>query len=214
VWSGELRTRYNNYRYGRYEVKMAAPIANPGQQNNDGMSGNFLAMMFAYRTPRNVQWAEIDVILQADQHAKVNTNLISATGAVGYPTGNATPGTYTPPTSYAIYDEHEYAFEWTPSSITWYLDGQAIRTVNGSAQVPIPSVSVKIMLSLWVFGSGVAFGNPALNEFPFSATYDYVRFYRLNTDTTYPCTPAPACLPAADKTSSSQNNPREPNYGQ
>lgn len=214
VWSGELRSRYNNYRYGRYEVKMAAPVANPGQQNNDSMSGNFLTMMYAYRTPRNVQWAEIDLILQADQHAKVNTNIVSATGAVGYPNGNASPATATPATGYTIYDEHVYAFEWKSSGIAWYLDGQPIHSFSGSAQVPIPSVSVKIMLSLWVFSSNVAFGDPALNKFPFSAKYDYFRFYRLNTETTYPCSPAPACLPAADKTQSAQNNPSEPNYGQ
>ena len=31
VLSGEFRTKYNNYRYGRYEVKFAAPVENMGK---------------------------------------------------------------------------------------------------------------------------------------------------------------------------------------
>ena len=71
-----------------------------------------------------------------------------------------------------------------------------------------------LMNSLWIFASSAAFGNPAQNQYPFSAKYDWFRFYKLDSETTYPCSPTPACLPAEDKTKSSQNNPKEQAYGE
>ena len=52
------------------------------------------------------------------------------------------------------------------------------------------------------------------NKYPFTAKYDWFRFYKKNDETTYPCEGTPGCLPAADKTKSSQNNPKETTYGQ
>jgi hypothetical protein len=213
VWSGQVRSRYDNYRYGRYEVKYGAPVANPGQEATDDMSGNFLSSMFVYRAPRNVQWAEINFELSPWHHDQVSGNLVSATGAVGYPGGNASPFSSTPGGAYAITQEHVYAFNWTPTRIEWFLDGVSIHQFDGSGPAPIPSVSAKIMMDLWVF-SGNTFGDGVNNKFPFTASYDYFRFYKLDTETTYPCAPVPACLPAADKTKSAQNNPSEVNYGQ
>ena len=58
-----------------------------------------------------------------------------------------------------------------------------------------------------------AFGDPAKNTFPMVAKYDWFRFYQYDMDKMYPCTGTPGCLPADDKTASSQNNPKEQNYG-
>src|SRR6185503_9591109 len=55
VWSGELRSKYTNYRYGRYEVQMQPPKQ---------PAGNFLSTMFIFRTPKNVVWNEIDIELE------------------------------------------------------------------------------------------------------------------------------------------------------
>jgi hypothetical protein len=82
----------------------------------------------------------------------------------------------------------------------------------GSGADPIPTLSAKIMMNLWVF-SGAAFGEGMNNKFPFHATYDYFRFYKLDSEMTYPCANPPTCLPADDKTVSAQNNPSEMNYG-
>ena len=68
------------------------------------------------------------------------------------------------------------------------------------------------MMNLWVF-SGNAFGDCVNNKYPFHASYGYFHFYKADSET-YPCTPTPACLPAADKTKSAQNTPKEVNYGQ
>ncbi len=213
VWSGELRSKYNNYRYGRYEVKFTAPIANPGQEGTDNMSGNYLATMFVFRTPKNVKWNEIDIELEPWKHNHIAGNVVNATGATGYPAGNAFAWDVAGPGNYAITQEHVYAFNWTPTKIEWFVDGTSIKDFAGSANDPIPTLSAKIMMNLWVF-SGTTFGDGVNNKFPFKSSYDYFRFYKLDTETTYPCSPVPTCLPAEDKTKSAQNNPGEsPNYG-
>ncbi len=212
VWSGELRSRYNNYRYGRYEVKFTGPIANPGQEATDNMSGNYLSTMFVFRTPKNVKWNEIDIELEPWKHNHIAGNVVNATGATGYPAGNAFAWDVAGPGAYAITQEHVYAFNWTPTKIEWFVDGTSIKDFAGSANDPIPTLSAKIMMNLWVF-SGTTFGDGKNNKFPFKSSYDYFRFYKLDTETTYPCSPVPTCLPAEDKTKSAQNNPSEANYG-
>ncbi len=216
VWSGEFRTKYNNYRYGRYEVRYAAPVANPTVPSG---GGNFLSTMFVFRTPKWSDWNEIDNELEPSIPLAVGYNMIDATmGATMYPSGNAAAGCAGSGTGctgtltgYKNTDTHTYAFEWTPTSVTWFLDGVMIHQFSGSASDPIPTKSAKIMMNLWIFGSSAAFGDPSKNVYPFAASYDYFRFYKLNTETTYPCSPTPSCLTAAD-TAFSQNNPNEANY--
>ncbi len=218
VWSGELRTKYNNYRYGRYEVKFKAPIANPGQEATDNMSGDYLSTMFVFRTPKNVTWNEIDIELEPLRHNQVAGNVVNVNGATGYPNGSDHVFPWNVPVpsvaSYAITQEHIYAFNWTPTGIDWFIDNMTtpIQHFAGTGGDPIPTLSAKIMMNLWVF-SGTAFGDGANNKYPFQAEYDYFHFYKLDTEAKYPCTPAPACLDAADKTQSAQNNGTEMNYG-
>jgi hypothetical protein len=211
VYSGELRSKYNNYRYGRYEVKLQPP--------NQPM-GNFLSTMFIFRTPKNVQWNEIDIELEPWHGANmVNGNAVNFTGPgnapVGYPNdpGRNDAFEVAGPGQFDKFAEHVYAFNWTPGKIDWFVDGQMIHTFSGEAQNMVASQSAKIMMNLWVFASSAAFGDPTKNTFPMVAKYDWFRFYKLNTETMYPCKPTPTCLPDADKTASSQNNPKEMMYG-
>jgi len=211
VWSGELRSKYNNYRYGRYEAKFSAPLANPAQATMSNASG-FLATMFLFRTPKNVQWNEIDVELEPNIFNAYQGNVVNAAKAGGYPAGNAHAIMPLGPTGYHIAQEHIYAFNWTPTKVEWFLDGQSIESFAGTAADPIPTMSGKIMMNLWIF-SGDHFGPSAMNQYPIHSTYDYFRFYKFDTEAKYPCTPLPGCLDPADKTKSSQNNPTEMNYG-
>lgn len=57
-------------------------------------------------------------------------------------------------------DMHEYAVDWTPDSITWYVDGQSQRTVKKSDtwnatsnHYDFPQTPARVMLSLWPAGS-------------------------------------------------------------
>lgn len=211
VWSGELRSKYNNYRYGRYEVKMIPPNV---------PAGNFLSTMFIFRTPKNVVWNEIDIELEPWKGKdQVYGNAVNFTGPgnapVGYPNDPARNDAWqaSPGSTFDMYTEHVYAFNWTPEKIEWFVDGVSIHSFTGEPQNLISTKSGKIMMNLWVFGSSAAFGDPSKNVFPMVAKYDWFRFYKLDSDATYPCVGTPACLPADDKTASSQNNPKEVNYG-
>jgi hypothetical protein len=48
--------------------------------------------------------------------------------------------------------------------------------------------------------------DPSANVYPMHAEYDYVRFYKWDSDTTYPCAPTPACISHVDNVNS-KNNP-------
>jgi Glycosyl hydrolases family 16 len=216
VWSGELRTKYNNYRYGRYETKLAAPTANPAmpdavESSAAGESGNFLSTLFVFRTPKNVDWNEIDIELEPWGTTSIYGNVVNAKGKTGYPGG--AEWNVLGPQGFKIYDEHVYAFEWTPTKVEWFVDGEPVHEFTGTEAVAIPTLSAKVMMNLWIFGAN-HFGNAANNKYPFTAKYDWFRFYKLDTETTYPCSPTPSCLPDVDRTKSSQNNPKEVMYGQ
>jgi hypothetical protein len=70
------------------------------------------------------------------------------------------------------------------------------------------------MMNLWVFYNNSAFGDPSKNVYPMTSSYDYFHFYKLNTETTYPCSPTPGCLSKTngDYTAAAQNNPKETSY--
>lgn len=213
--SGELRTKYNNFRYGRYEARFKAPTPNP----DTAKLGNFIHTLFTFRTPKFQDWREIDIEVTGASTTEITTNVIYGDNkefwggdfdeAVStYPTGNGAMAV--PATFHARNDFHTYAFEWTPTQIRWYIDDVLIRVKDpgtpGVDEVAfIPDKSAKIMMNLWVFdGTGFG-GNPLENVYPFTAEYDWFRFYKLDTETTYPCSPTPDCLPAEDKDGSKNN---------
>jgi beta-glucanase (GH16 family) len=200
------------FRWGRYEASFKAPV---GQSN-------FILSMFAFRTPHWQEWREIDFELVADLPNGLSTNLIvqqnamswastaeevartfpfGAQPAMALPAGYASAGAF-----------HTYAFEALPDHITFFVDGVPIRTKQsgvGANKLIVPERSMKFMFNHWVY-NGTAFGGgaPANNKYPFTGEYDWVRFYKWDQDTAYPCDPIPACLPADDKDLSG-NNPKE-----
>jgi beta-glucanase (GH16 family) len=200
--SGELRTLYNDFRYGRYEVHMKAPPT----------GSNYIFTMFAYRAPAYLLWREIDIEVQASPQNTFITNLITAapgtrlwSGAIedstiSYPYGGG--GSAIPAGFDAKAEYHTYAFEWLPDSIKWYVDGVLIRTKQdgiGKNNLPVPKESAKIVMNLWVFsGAALGGGDPANNVYPISGSYDWFRFYRWNGETTYPCNGTAGCPSAAD----------------
>src|SRR5260221_6879312 len=80
--SGERRTKYNNYRYGRYEVRFHAPAA----------AGGFLATMFAFRTPKWQTWNEVDLELEPMDGTKDITKQVAGNVVYFKNTGAGVPG--------------------------------------------------------------------------------------------------------------------------
>jgi Glycosyl hydrolases family 16 len=203
VASGEFRTKYNNYRYGRYEAKYQAPVENAG-----GTAGNYLSTMFTFRTPKWKEWRELDNELEANIKGLVAYNMVNADGQNNYPGGDA--GSKAPGMAgFTITAMHTYMIEWLPTKVTWYVDGTALRS-NGNTP-PIPVKSAKIMMNLWVFASAAAFGDPSKNVYPFHSTYESFHFYKWDQETTYPVDDPKTQL-MADDTASSQNNSKEMTY--
>ena len=210
--SGEFRSKYNMFRYGRYEVSMRAPTN----------ESNFILSMFSFRTPHYQEWREIDFELVQDLPTSLSTNVIIGMNMTGfnanaqevaraYPFG-AQPAMALPAGYKSQGVFHTYAFEALPDHITYFVDGVPIRTKQkgvGMNNLIVPERSMKVMMNNWVF-NGTAFGgaDPTKNTYPLVGEYDWFRFYKWDQDTSYPCEPVPTCLPA-DDTDFSLNNPKE-----
>ncbi|HEY0713359.1 MAG TPA: family 16 glycosylhydrolase [Polyangia bacterium] len=198
--SGEFRSKYNNFRYGRYEVRLKPPTSN----------GNFISTMFIFRTPKVVFWREVDIELTASSTSLVGTNVVFGDDKRTY---DATANSYMEPSGGANFnnqtDFHTYAFEWLPNKITWYVDGREVRSHAGP-NPPLPEKSAKIMMNLWIFNATYAFGgrNGAQNQYPLVAEYDWFRFYKADMENKYPCWDTPNCLDMADRIRS-KNNPTD-----
>jgi beta-glucanase (GH16 family) len=188
--SGELRTKYNNFKYGYYEFRIKPPV---------NTNGNFIAAAFTFRTPKWQDWRELDIELQAANKSKVvPTNVI-----VGENQGGWSPGISDALDVTVSFDTqadfHTYGFDWEPNVVNFYIDRATnpnpVRVYATGAKLPIPNKSAKIMMNFWLFTSNaLGGGDPANNQYPMTMQVDYVRFYKSDQEPFYPCTPTPACL--------------------
>jgi beta-glucanase (GH16 family) len=188
--SGELRTKYNNFKYGYYEFRIKPPV---------NTTGNFIAAAFTFRTPKWQNWRELDIELQAAGKSRVvPTNVIVGENQAGWSAGisDALDATVTFDTQA---DFHTYGFDWEPSAVSFYIDRATnptpVRVYAMGSKLPIPDKSAKIMMNFWLFtSSALGGGDPANNRYPMTMLVDYVRFYKSDQEPFYPCTPTPACL--------------------
>jgi beta-glucanase (GH16 family) len=188
--SGELRTKYNNFKYGYYEFRIKPPV---------NTTGNFIAAAFTFRTPKWQDWRELDIELQAANKSKVvPTNVI-----VGENQGGWSPGISDALDVMVSFDTqadfHTYGFDWEPNVVNFYIDRATnpnpVRAYATGSKLPIPNKSAKIMMNFWLFtSSALGGGDPANNQYPMTMQVDYVRFYKSDQEPFYPCTPTPACL--------------------
>jgi len=209
--SGEMRTKHNMFRYGRYEVRMKAPAVQP---NNVDIDGNFIATMFAFRDGKFHHWRELDIEVTGDAANSVTTNVLNADFTDQWSPEIASPLALRPPGVNVRADFHTFAFEWLPTGVTWSFDGQPIRRFlaganSTNAGLPVPDMSAKIMMNLWIFeGPPYGFGGPdgQNNRYPMRSEYDWFRFYKWNGDAQYPCAGmGTACLTEEDRYLSSNN---------
>eukprot|EP00930_Biecheleria_cincta_P099893 TRINITY_DN914_c0_g1_i8.p1 TRINITY_DN914_c0_g1~~TRINITY_DN914_c0_g1_i8.p1 ORF type:complete len:498 (-),score=78.02 TRINITY_DN914_c0_g1_i8:287-1705(-) len=205
--SGELRTRYNMFRYGRYEVSMKAPCVQP---HDTKINGNFVATVFIFRDASFHHWREIDVEVTGRRPGAISTNVLNANHAARwhrYMEETDYPTTYDHVNARA--DFHTYAFEWLPDVIRWYVDGKMIREKRDS-KVKVPELSAKIMMNLWVYRhTKFPFGGFELknDKFPMVSEYDWFRFYKWDGDTDYPPAGMKASALHGDDLYLTSNNP-------
>ncbi|MFA6456251.1 MAG: family 16 glycosylhydrolase [Bacteroidota bacterium] len=124
----EYRTK-ETFTYGRFEVRMK-----PAQRV--GILSSFFTYNDNYpKTP----WNEIDIEILGRYADDVQFNPIT-------PTGNHEVHrqiAFNP-----SQDFHTYAFEWTPSSVTWFVDGNAVHQQTG-AHIDSLKYPQKIMMNVW-----------------------------------------------------------------
>jgi hypothetical protein len=202
--SGEFRTRYNMFRYGRYEVNMKAPLPD---KHNPRTNGNYISTMFVYRDAKYENWREIDIEITADSANAVTTNMLNADHTSGWKPG-IQKSVHGHPSGINVRTKfNTYMFEWLPNQITWFINGKKVRTQKQGG-LRVPDMPGKIMMNLWIFrGGGFGGGSVRNNRYPMQAEYDWFRFYKWDKDPHYPCGPDGACLGSKDKKILSSNNP-------
>lgn len=202
--SGEMRTRHNMFRYGRYEMRMKTPSP---VADDPTVNGNYIATMFIFRTPKFQEWREIDIEVTGGGVNTVTTNLITGDNEFTWRPEIQEVDNYTFDGLNTRTEFHDYAFEWLPDRITWFLDGEVVSERKTGDGLPIPELSAKVMMNLWVFDGG-GFGGPdgVNNTYPMHTEYEWFRFYKWNDDTEYPCMAMnETCLKETDKDLSSNN---------
>jgi beta-glucanase (GH16 family) len=157
---GALMT-HQAYQYGRFETRMQSA-------QGDGIVSSF----FLYNVDLACNWPaennEIDVEMTGNQHASVQFT-------THYPgPWSATQIVPTPFNPHA--DMHDYAFEWEPGIVRWFIDGNLAYT-QSAPFVDNLIHPMRIMMNLWAAEapSWVGDWNPAV--LPAQSSYDYVRYY-------------------------------------
>jgi beta-glucanase (GH16 family) len=187
---GEVRTQINKkIRYGRIEARMKAP--------QRAVASGYISSLFTYTNegePR--EWEEIDVELEGGRPDKFQVNLIYGKGVWDWPSTRKW-GAWEDKIDIAPADEWRvYAIQWTPTEITWFVDGVWAKTLDAKmldcqpacigSQVyptPIPDNLTKLMMNFWIPNDGIeaVFGGPKKdNVYPMKAQYDWLRIYQLD----------------------------------
>ena len=151
----EYRT-LDSYAYGRFEASVK-----PAQ--GDGITSSF----FTYDDPAD-PWGEIDYEWLGLFDHTIDLNTIT-TGQASHIRQHYVP--FNP-----HLDFHEYAFEWTPEYVAWFIDGEEIFRQTGTHIAELDSAQ-KLMMNLWqpVYADWVGtFDNRILPRFSY---YDWVKYY-------------------------------------
>jgi len=154
-YSGGEIQRTGFYGYGRYEASMKAI-------KNDGVVSSF----FTYTGPSDDNpWDEIDFEILGKDTTKVQLNYFT--------NGQGNHEVLVDLGFDASEGFHRYAFEWRPSRIDWYVDGEPVWT----ATQDIPATPQKIMANAWCGVDVDAWLNPFQDEgLPLAAEYEWFSF--------------------------------------
>lgn len=169
-------------QYGRFEARIKMP-GGRGIWPAFWMLGSNIETQ-ADDDPATVQWpfvGEIDITEMRGQEPEITLGSIHGPGYSG---GNAISGSYTLEDDRFDADFHEYAIEWTPTYIDYFIDG--IR-FNRIAKEDIPQDADWVfddqpffmLLNVAVGGNFVGFPVDT-TPLPQQMVVDYVRIYSTN----------------------------------
>lgn len=161
--------------YGTFEVRMRAAIA-PGT----------VSTFFTYI---NGERDEIDFEILGRHAQKVQLNYFT-NGQGGHE--------YLADLDFNVDTMNDYAFEWLPDSIRWFINGKLVHEVHRKTGEPFPTHPQKIYLSLWN-GRGTN-AEQWLGQFiysgPLTAAFDYVAYTKMGEPCQFP--ESIACRPGTN----------------
>jgi len=162
--SGALATD-QSYLYGRFEVRMKSA-------DGDGLISSF----FTYNTNwesdlGNLNWNEIDIEMTGNRDNSVQFTTHHPGDPHSWSIGEIIEVNFNP-----HLDFHDYAFEWTPDFIKWFVDGEEVYH-QGYSIVNDLNFSQKIMMNLWPAIWENWAGEWDNQDTPKHAYYDYVKYY-------------------------------------
>ncbi|NQT63047.1 MAG: family 16 glycosylhydrolase [Candidatus Marinimicrobia bacterium] len=149
----ELRT-HEYFQYGRFETRLKSP-----------QGEGFLASFFTYNDSfPETDWCEIDFEVLGRWPDNVDVNVIDERGSHL----RQHPINFNPHIGF-----HNYAFEWTPDYVAWFIDGEEFYRQTGE-HVASLSQSAKLMMNIWTpsYTDWVGFIDPS--TMPRYAYYDWV----------------------------------------
>ncbi len=168
-YSGSIRTD-ESYLYGRFEVRMKSA-------DGDGIVSSF----FTYNTDwvdglGNLNWNEIDIEMTGNRDSSVQFTTHHPGSPNSWSYGEIVDVEFNPHINF-----HDYAFEWTPNSVKWFIDGQLVYEQSESIVDDLDK-SQKIMMNLWpaIWESWVGEWNE--EDTPKHAYYDYVKYFEYAPD--------------------------------
>ena len=163
----ELRTDNEDgfFTYGRYEVRMKAA-------RGSGVISSFFTYRYA-------PWQEIDIEFKGRDTGAMQANIFYNGGRAGDPNNagyEVPPFPEDAPLPYDAAEEfHEYAFEWEPGVVRWFVDGEQV--LESADETQVPYLPQQLMMNLWI--TDLAWAGPLdASALPTEAQYDWVRVYR------------------------------------
>ena len=158
----EYRTK-QTFRYGRFEVRMQSA-------QREGMLSSFFTYNDNYpATP----WNEIDIEILGRYSDDVQFNPITP-GTVNHEVHYQTP--FNPSQAF-----HVYAFEWTPTTVAWFVDGKEVHRQTGDHILALAHPQ-KIMMNVWNPGYPTWVGEWNPKVLPAFALYDWVSYSSYQPD--------------------------------
>lgn len=166
---GEVRTK-ELFKFGRFETR--AKFA-PGA----GVVSSMFTFYDHWSDPELEEgWNEIDIEVLGAYRDSVHVNVILLSDAGFRQTHEAPLGVAFDPTA----DFHEYAIEWLPEVVHFYIDGQLVHSQVEDVRDLLTHPS-KLMMNLWAVKDtpGLRAWAGKLDEgaIPTSAYYDWVRVW-------------------------------------
>jgi len=158
------------YSYGTYEVRMRPAAAS-------GVVSAFFS--YSFPLPETKSNSEIDIEFLGRDTNKVQLNYLVDGQNEGVTLNDlgfdASSGM------------NDYAYEWLPDSLRWYINGKLVREVLRQPGKPFPTHNSKIIMMIWNSSKlndwMGAFENPPL---PLSAYYDWVAFTKAGDKCQFP----------------------------